>query len=148
VERKFAEYSGSKGNAMAGSGFAHHSGFTLVEVLVVATIIGVLAIIAIPIYNSYVTSAYDRDARSRCEMIGAAVMQRHNQGLAIAASSWNQIGITNPSDNIWTYSFQVYPVGADVADYTITATAVAGGPRSGRWDFKPYQSGAARWQHF
>ena len=37
-----------------------HKGFTLLEVLVVALIVGILASVAIPRYNTYITTTSDR----------------------------------------------------------------------------------------
>ena len=126
---------------------APSGGFTIVEVTTIVAIIGILALIAVPIYNSYITNAYDRDALARCEMIGAAVMQLHNQGVTLSGSpSWNETGIANPSDNVWTYAFPAYPGGADDTNYTITATGIGAGPRNGTiWHLKPYKSGNSRW---
>ena len=56
-----------------------NSGFTLVEVIVVAVIVGVLAAVSIPMYQGYV----DYSSLSVAESVGASL----SQGIQAAASS-------------------------------------------------------------
>lgn len=97
-------------------------GFTIVEAIVVAIIIVVLSAVGIPLYNGYLNQSRLNNARSNVELVGAAVMQTSNRGVAVAANDWNAIGITNPSDNNWTYTFTALAVGA--TNLTVTATGI------------------------
>ena len=132
---------------LSSSGFteSREKGFTLVETIVVAVIIAILAGAGIPFFMGYLNDARIDTAHSTCELIGTAVIQTHNRGLNITESDWGDIGISNPSDELWTYQFGGIG-GADimVAAYTITATGV--GKMSGKiGTFKPKETGTARW---
>jgi len=50
----------------------HNKGLTLLEVLVVVAIVGILAAIAIPSYNSYITRARRSEAKTVLEQVRAA----------------------------------------------------------------------------
>ncbi len=97
-------------------------GFSLIEAIVVAVIIAILAATGIPLYNGYLNSSRMNNARSNLELVGAAVMQTHNRGIDISASDWAAIGITDPSDNNWTYTFNALAPNGTIANVSITAT--------------------------
>ncbi len=130
--------------------YKRQQGFTLIEVIVTAVIIAILAAVGIPLYRGYITDAHNRDAHARAEMIGAAILQRHNQGVSIDASSgngWTQISIVDPSDSVFTYVFDDYPAGANDPDFHVEITGFANGPMNGfSLAFYPYLSGSNRWQ--
>ncbi len=120
-------------------------GFTLVEVIVVAVIVAVLAAVAIPSYTAYVRTARINSAKTSSELIGAAILQTHNRGLDISSSGWNDIGITDPSDENWTYTFPALTGNAAMSvDYTISATGC--GPMTGKsGGFRPRKPLSGRW---
>lgn len=119
--------------------------FTLVEAIVVAVIVLILAGAGIPFFMGYLTDARINTARSTCELIGTAVIQTHNRGLTITESEWGDIGINNPSDELWTYQFGGIG-GTDIMDATYTITATGVGKMSGKTGtFKPRETGTARW---
>ncbi len=110
----------------------NRKGFTLVEAIVVSVLMAILAAVAIPAYSSYVKSAKVDTAKSMCELIAAAVMHQHNRGVDISASSWSDIGITNPSDDNWTYTFSA--LAASSAMSSSWAVSVTG---TGTGSYKP-----------
>jgi type IV pilus assembly protein PilE len=97
-------------------------GFTIIEALVVAVLIAVISAVGIPIYTGYLNQTRLDNARSHVELVGAAIMQTSNRGINVPANNWNTIGITDPSDNNWTYTFNALAAGATNA--TITANGV------------------------
>lgn len=118
-------------------------GFTLVEVLVVAVIIGVLAAVGIPSYINYVRDAEVDTAKTKMEMIGAAALHQHNRGLSVGANSWTDLNMTDPSDAVWTFTFTALASNAATSGFTITATHAKTPTRSGT--LKPALPFATRW---
>ena len=120
-------------------------GFTIVEAIVVAVIVAILAGAGIPFLMGYLNDSRIDTAHSTCELIGTAVIQTHNRGLTITGSEWGDIGIDNPSDELWTYQFGGIG-GADIMDATYTITATGVGKMPGKTGtFKPKETGTARW---
>jgi prepilin-type N-terminal cleavage/methylation domain-containing protein len=118
------------------------NGFTLVEAIVTSVLMAVLAVVAFASYRGYVNSARVDSARSACELVGAAIIQTHNRGLNIAANDWSAIGISNPADDHWTYSFAALSASAAMGDdYGISAASGT----LGTWTLKPKQNGSGRW---
>jgi type IV pilus assembly protein PilE len=129
-----------------GQGMKNEKGFTFVEAIVVGVIIAVLAIVAIPSYTAYVKNAQISTAQSMCQLIGAAIIQTHNRGISFTANDWTDIGITNPSDNNWTYTFPALTGSAQLtATFAITATGQSGSLNGQTGTFLPLQTGTARW---
>lgn len=100
----------------SGKKMKNNYGFTLVEVIVVAVIMAVLAAVAIPMYNSYVKSAKTDAARTTCELMAAAMIHQHNKGLTIRDNMTptsqlflDDLGMTDPSDKDWTYTYHGWP---------------------------------------
>jgi prepilin-type N-terminal cleavage/methylation domain-containing protein len=122
-------------------------GFTLVEVLVTVVIVAILAAVAIPRYNSYVKNAQISEGQSMCQLIGAAVIQVHNNGTTLTGTSdWTDLGITNPSDNNWSYSFPDLAGTASLTNtYAISATGKSGPVNTSTGTFLPLQTGTAQW---
>ena len=123
-----------------------NKGFTLVEVIVVGVIVAVLAAVAIPSYLNYIQNSKIQQAQSICELIGAAIIQSHNRGISLTANDWTDVGITNPSDANWTYTFPALTSSATISNtYAITATGASGSLNGQSGTFVPMQTGSARW---
>jgi prepilin-type N-terminal cleavage/methylation domain-containing protein len=54
-------------------------GFTLIEVLVVAVIVAILAAVAIPAYNGYISSSKEKVAKNTAGAIAAAVAAYYSE---------------------------------------------------------------------
>jgi type IV pilus assembly protein PilE len=95
-------------------------GVTLLEVMIVVVIVGMLAAVAIPAYDNYVTRSRRSDAFTALETVRAAQeMYRAEQGFyAAALSSLAGCGSGMAGDN-----YTVSITRTDNTHYTSTATA-------------------------
>jgi type IV pilus assembly protein PilE len=101
----------------------NEQGFTLVEVIVVAVIVAVLAAVAIPLYNGYIrdsrTNVCENNAATIASTFTAKIAQNANYAATAAAASGSTLVVPSevaggPSSNI------ILPTG-----YTFTTTATA-----------------------
>ena len=123
-------------------------GFTLVEAIVVMVIVAVLAGVGIPFLMGYLNDSRIDAGRASIELVGAAIMQTHNRGIDIDANNWGDLGITDPSDDTWTFTFGGLAANATdptVNSYVVTGTCkkCTGSPNSGT--YSPNQTHGSRW---
>ncbi len=102
-------------------------GFTLIELLIVLTIIGVIAAIAIPVYNGYVKSAKIKSATAVLEQFPVLLEQYRAE---------NGKFPPNTAGNSYDYN----ETAAGVITDEITKTPVAAGTAAGLTDFSPRSS--------
>lgn len=96
-------------------------GFSLLELMIAVAIVGILAIVAIPAYNGYITQAKQRAARSVLDLMPVlAETYRADNGMMCPACSAN---------GAYTYSYSENDNGTVAVD-TITPNFPAFRPKS------------------
>ena len=112
------------------------SGFTLVEILIVITIIGVLASIAYPSYQQYVVKA-NRAAAQQFLLEAASVQHQYflannGNGYATQTTLIGASGLLSTPSNVSSYYdiTSAPTTETTTATFTITATPVTGGIQS------------------
>ena len=92
-------------------------GFTLIELMIVVAIIGILAAVAIPQYQDYVTRAKLSKAASFVDPIKTAVAMyaQENAGVPAAALTWTSLGLgaTAPAVTAASSSASLVALGAN-----------------------------------
>ncbi len=115
-------------------------GVTLIEVMVVVAIVGLLAAIAIPAYDNYITRSRRSEAFTALETVRAAQeMFRAEHGSyagmgALAGCSQGMAG----SD----YQITVVAAAGPPPTFTVTAAPTVGGRQAGDFTFTVDQNGA------
>lgn len=120
------------------------SGFTLVELMVVAIIVAILAAVAIPLMSGNTERAMATEGKTGCGAVATAVRMHYveNGAAATAPKLADLKGIT-AADLKGTY-FETYEVDASGPnDYTITATGK--GKAAGKTVEMKVEGGATTW---
>lgn len=123
-------------------------GFTLTEVITVAVIVAIISLIGIPILTGYMADAQIDSARNKLELIGTAVMHAHTRGQDIEANNWGNLGITDPGNDMWVFTFGA--LAGDAAEETVNNFSIIVAGQKGAFSgdngtYSPNKSGTDRW---
>jgi len=114
-------------------------GVTLIEVMIVVVIVGILAAVAIPAYDNYVTRSRRSDAFTALETVRAAQeMYRAERGFYVGIGDLAGCAPAMAGDN---YTITVVP-GNPPTTYTVTAAPTLTGKQAGDFTFTVDQDGA------
>ena len=105
---------------------AKNSGFSLIELMIVVAIVGILAAIAVPAYQSHVLKSHRADAQTVLLDLAARqerfIAQNINSyATSISAANGLNLGRTTSREGYYNLT-----VAADATSYLLTATAVGG----------------------
>lgn len=113
----------------------NQKGFTLVEVIVVAVIVAVLAAVAIPLYNGYIRDSRINVANNIAGSVASAAGATFQQGLTVPQGDLDSVVVMpglNGTDNVINV-----PAGytVTIADPAVTC-AHSSGATSGSYTYK------------
>jgi type IV pilus assembly protein PilE len=110
----------------------HQAGFNLIELMVVVVIIGILARIALPAYQSYVAGGQTTEATNTLSTMRAQMEQYYQDNRTYVGTTAIPSVCTNVSSaggtNAGLKYFQVACSNVTATTYTLTATGNSGTP--------------------
>jgi len=122
----------------------HHSGFTLIELIIVVVIVGTLASIAIPLYSHYTLAAKVREGLG---MIKATMTSQKLERIKTSKyySATGEVALTiflEKGIDVRDSIYFTYETIGDADTFTVTATATA---ESGMTGTISYNSATKSW---
>jgi len=110
-----------------------HKGVTLIELMIVVTIVAILGAIAYPSYQSQVRKSYRADAQSDLMQLASFMERYFTENNAYVDSGGNAVTLpftTSPQDGTARYNIAFSPSPTQTA-FTLRATPVSGGTNDG-----------------
>jgi type IV pilus assembly protein PilE len=102
-------------------------GFTLMELMIVLTIVGILVAIAFPAYQSQMISSRRTDGQAALLNMSSLMEAYYTENNTYVGANTTALGITNLSQQGY-YTVGVAAINA--TSYTLTATPVPTGPQA------------------
>ena len=99
------------------------SGFTLIELMVTVAIIAIIAAIAVPSYQGYISDRYRNQAAADAKVCALALERFYSEGFTYVGGE-SQCNTNSPTNGTAQYTLSVSTA---VSSYTITASPVSGG---------------------
>lgn len=107
-------------------------GFTLIELMIVVAIIGILAAVAIPAYQDYITKAKLSKVNTAADALKTAIVEfnQNEGGVAnLTLDNWTSLGLAGAPTT--TAEVTGYSVAATTGAITLTLAAISGGITAG-----------------
>lgn len=99
------------------------NGFTLIELMIVVVIVGILTVIAIPSYTSYLEKARRSEAQTSLMELAAKIERFYSENHTYAGATLSALNMpTNTEDGHYVISLS----NLSTSTYTLTATAQGG----------------------
>jgi len=106
-------------------GWPRHHGFTLVEIMVVVTLIGLLVALAVPAYKRIVIRSQDQAVTNNARQLASAMNQYFLENGVSTVSRDNLSGVNAYVNNINAIAGETYPA-AFTQSMAFTITGVGG----------------------
>ena len=122
-------------------------GFTLIELMIAVMIVGIIAAVAIPSYQSQVTKSRRADAQGALTGLANAMERYFTNQNTYAGAAVGDGGIfpdQAPLDGGTKY-YQLSISAQDASSYTLQATPIAGGAQAGDGALRLTSTGVRTW---